>query len=232
MKSRNFEAEVLKGVETAVSLYDQVKSRLLTGEFDPGQRLSADRLRHDYGVSASSMREILFRLSTVGLADFQEQRGFRIPAQSLERQHDLTQFRIFLEQQGARLSIRLGGVAWEAQLAAAHHKLSHIEGAVTGHAADPALLALWTAAERDFHRTLIGACGSEVLKSTHGQIYDQFRQQLITVDRKFVYLPQNVAQHQIILDAALAKDEALTCRSIQDHLSRHLIRELPQQGAA
>jgi DNA-binding GntR family transcriptional regulator len=216
----------------AASLYEKVKSRLLTGEFEPGQRLRAEGLRRDYGVSATTMREILFRLSTVGLADFQEQRGFRIPEQSLERQHDLTQFRIFLEQQGARLSIELGGVAWEAQLSAAHHKLSHIEQAVGGQSADPALLALWTAAERDFHRTLIGACDSDVLKSTHGVIYDQFRQQLITVDRNFVFLPQNVAQHQVILDAALAKDAPLICSQIEDHLSRHLIRPLAKRGVA
>jgi len=218
--------------DSTLSLYEEVKSRLLTGEFDPGQRLRAERLRNDHGVSASTMREILFRLSAVGLADFQEQRGFRIPSQSLERQHDLAQFRIFLEQQGARLSIRLGGVAWEAQLSAAHHKLSHIERVVAGQSADPALLALWTAAELEFHRTLIGACASEVLKSTHRLLYDQFRQQLITVDRKFVYLPQNVAQHQAILDAALAKDEALTCAQIKEHLSRHLIRPLPQKVVA
>lgn len=216
---------------TEKSLYEQVKTRLLTGEFDPGQRLRADRLRDDYGVSASTMREILFRLSTVGLADFQEQRGFRIPPQSLERQHDLAQFRIFLEQQGARLSIRQGGVAWEAQLSAAHHKLSHIETRVAGQQPDPALLALWTAAELEFHRTLIGACGSEMLQSTHAVTYDQFRQQLITVDRKFVYLPQNVAQHQAILDAALAKDEELTCARIADHMSRHLVRPIPEQAA-
>lgn len=211
------------------SLFEQIKTRLMTGEFDPGQRVRAESLRADYGVSASTIREVLFRLSTLGLADFQEQRGFRIPLQSLDRQHDLAQFRIFLEQQGARLSIRQGGVAWEAQLAAAHHKLSHIEGAVAGQTPDPALLALWTAAERDFHRTLIGACGSEVLKNTHGVIYDQFRQQLITVDRKFIYLPQNVAQHQQILDAALAKDEEAVCARIEEHLSRHLIRPIPER---
>ena len=116
-------------------------------------------------------------------------------------------------------------------MAAAHHKLSHIEKAVGGQTPDPALLALWTAAELDFHRTLIGECGSEVLKTTHGVIYDQFRQQLITVDRKFVYLPQNIAQHQAILEAALAKDEDLTCAQIEGHLSRHLIRALPAKGA-
>ncbi len=211
------------------SLYEQVKTRLLTGEFDPGQRVRAESLRSEYGVSASTIREVLFRLSTVGLADFQEQRGFRIPLQSLERQHDLAQFRIFLEQQGARLSIRQGGVAWEAQLAAAHHKLSHIEGQVAGQQPDPALLAIWTAAELDFHLTLIGACDSDVLKATHGIIYDQFRQQLITVDRKFIYLPQNVTQHQAILEAALAKDEDLTCARIVEHLSRHLVRPIPER---
>ena len=111
------------------SIYEQLRERLISGEFTPGQRLRSEALRQTYNVSASTIREVLFRLSLVGLVDFIEQRGFRMPKQSLALQHDLTQTRIMLECEGACLSIRYGDVAWEARLNAAHHELKHMKRA-------------------------------------------------------------------------------------------------------
>lgn len=206
------------------SLFTQVRDRIVNGEFSPNQRLKSADLAQEYTVSASSMREILFRLSTVGLVTFQEQRGFRVPDQSDALQHDLTQFRIMLECEGAVMSIRRGDIEWESRLMAAHHKLSHIETRISGGHADLNLLMLWTRAEQGFHQTLIDACGSDTLKETHDTIYHRFRQQLITQDKQFEFIPENVAQHQGILDAVLAKDEDLTRVRLHDHLSRNFTR--------
>ena len=150
-----------------------------------------------------------------------------MPELSSILQHELTQMRILLESEGARLSIRLGTVAWEAQLSAAHHKLSHIERRIRDNGGLTNLVDLWSNAELEFHQTLISACGSDVLKRTHRGIYNRFRQQLITSDRDFVYIPENVEQHKAILDAALDRDEKRTCRHIHDHLSRNLAHPLP-----
>lgn len=195
----------------------------MNGEFTPNQRLKSADLAQHYAVSASGMREILFRLSTVGLVNFQEQRGFRIPEQSDALQHDLTQFRIMLEAEGTILSIRYGDIDWESRLMAAHHRLSHIENRINGGPFDHGLLTLWTRAEQAFHQMLIEACGSDVLKQTHDVVYHRFRQQMIAKDRKFEFVPENVTQHRGILDAVLAKDETLTRTRIHDHLSRNLI---------
>lgn len=205
------------------SLHDILRDRVVNGEFAPGQRLRPEALRKDCDCSASAVREALFRLSTVGLVDFQEQRGFRIPQRSPALQHDLTQFRILLESEGACLSIRNGGVAWEARLTAAHHKLSHIESRIGDGMGAPKLLALWTEAELEFHQTLIEACGSDVLKQTHARIYQQFRQQMISSDREFSYIAENVAEHRGILEAALVHDEDLIRQRIHKHLSRNLL---------
>lgn len=207
-----------------ISIYEAVRDRVVNGEIPQNQRVKSAELGQEFKISASSMREILFRLSTVGLVNFQEQRGFRIPEQSDALQHDLTQFRILLECEGAILSIRQGGVEWESRLMAAHHKLSHIETRIEHGPFESAILTLWTRAEQAFHQTLIDACGSAVLKETHDVVYHRFRQQMITKDKKFEYVPENVTQHQGILDAVLAKDEALTRARIHDHLSRNFTR--------
>ena len=208
-------------------IYEDLRNRLVAGAFEHGKKLRAEQLRLDYGCSASTVREVLFRLSTEGLADFQEQRGFRVPELSKQRQHEVTLMRILLEGEGACLSIRQGGVAWEARLSAAHHKLSHIETRIRSSSQVLEFLDLWIEAEREFHETLISACGSDVLKRMHRTIYAQFRQQLVISDRNFSFLPENITQHQLIVDAALAGDEDLVRQRIHDHLARNLILPLP-----
>lgn len=206
------------------SIYDQVLDRVVNGEFASNQRLKSNVLGNEYTISASRMREVLFRLSNVGLVTFEEQKGFRIPKESSALRADLAQFRIMLESEGAILSIRTRDVDWESRLMAAHHKLAHIENRIeSGEHADDRVLRLWTQAELNFHQTLIDACGSETLKETHRLIYDRFRQQVISIDKKFAFVPQNVMQHQGILDAVMAHDEDLTRIRIREHLAHNLV---------
>lgn len=210
------------------TIYLNLRQQLTSGGFPHGDKLRPDVLREVYNCSANTIREALLRLSTVGLVDFQEQRGFRVPDLCNKLQHELTHMRILLESEGACLSIRLGGVAWEARLSAAHHKLSHIESRVRRSGGDVApLISLWSAAEQEFHETLIDGCGLDVLRQTHLVVYHRFRQQLITTDREFIYIPENIEQHKMILDAALDRDEAALRSRIHDHLFRNLTHPLP-----
>ena len=207
-----------------VDIYESLRDRLVGSEFSPHQRIRAEDLRLDYGVSASTIREILFRLSTQGLIDFQEQRGFRKPEQLAQLQNELTHFRILLECEGAVLSIRNGGIAWEAKLSAAHYALSHIEKRAKDHEPSTELLFLWVRAELDFHQTLIDACGNEILRQTHETVFFRHRQQLNTQDRDFHKVSQNIHHHKKIVDAALDKNEELVKQHVREHLVQNLAK--------
>ena len=204
------------------SIFYELGKRLTTNEFPHGTKLRAEILRDEFGCSASTVREVLFRLATQGLVNFKEQRGFRVPELSLKKLMELTHMRILLEAEGAVLSIRQGGVAWEARLTAAHHKLSYLEKRI--HTLDDSsdLVDIWFSSENEFHQTLISACGSSILKQMHSLIYAQFRQQLMEADRQFDFISDNIKHHYDILEAALAADETLTRQKIHDHLARHL----------
>ena len=205
-----------------LDLYEHLKKRLISNEFSHGARLRAELLKEEYDCSASTVREVLFRLSLVGLVTFVEQRGFRVPVQSPEKLIELTHMRVLLEAEGAALSIRHGGVPWEARLTAAHHKLSHIEKRIHAQEDPSDLIDIWFEAENEFHQTLISACGSETLKDMHAMIYAQFRQQLMVADRRFDFISQNIKDHALILEAALSGDEGVTRKKVHDHLARHL----------
>lgn len=219
-------------VHNGDDVYSILRKRLMTNGFAHGEKLRAEHLRRDLGCSASTVREALFRLSTVGLVNFQEQRGFRVPEQSRRLLHELTHLRVLLEQEGTAMSIRKGGVEWEARLTAAHHQLSHIERRIHDTNDPSPLVDLWFRAEQEFHETLIAACGSDTLKSTHMRIYCQFRQQLMVEDRSFDFISANIQHHYEIMTAALSGDEALTRRRIYEHLARHMSEPEPLAGAA
>lgn len=210
-------------VETS-EIYVDLQRRLIVGDFPNGAKIRPAALMGDYGCSANTVREVLFLLVKDGLVEFALQRGFWVRAISRERCHDITTFRILLEQEGATESMRRGGVAWEAALSAAHHKLSHIEANIARTGVVGGAAALWSDSEAEFHQTLISASASPLLAETFATVYLQFRQQIIGLQSEFVgdNFAVIVAEHQVILDAALARDEAKCRAAIYDHLSRNL----------
>lgn len=209
-------------VETP-QIYDDLQRKLITAHFGAGEKLKPAELQSAYGCSANTVREVLLQLSMVGLVEFQIQRGFRVAEVSDARRCDIARFRIILEQEGATLSMQQGGLAWEARLSAAHHKLKHIESQVQDKGSMEAHLDLWSDAEREFHETLISACGSPLLRDTYSNVYVQFRQQMIALEYEDmpVYFDKITLEHQAILDAALTRDVAACRTAIADHLKRH-----------
>ena len=201
------------------SIHDSIRARLAAGEFAPGRRLKPDDLRVDYGCSASSLREVLFRLSCGGYVDFEEQRGFRVPAASVKRLMEVRDMRVLLEQEAARRSIANGDMEWEARLNAAHHKLAHIEAKMHKSEQLRDHIAIWTKFDWEFHETLISACGSRLLAETVHNLFFQYRQQLAGLVINFGYRRGTVDEHKAILDAALARDPEGCAEAIRRHFT-------------
>lgn len=205
-------------------IYEQLKARLVTGDLAPGTKLKPAVLQDDYTCSATTLRDVLMRLYALGLVEFEMQKGFRATPSSPERRRDVARFRILLEGEGVASSMERGGVAWEAELSAAHHKLQHIERRIVNEAGMGSFMPLWTDAELAFHETLISASDSPLLIETFGRVYLQFRQQFIGQQRDFGtnYFDAIIREHQAIVDAALSRDHAACRAAIYNHLKRNL----------
>ncbi|UWQ16444.1 GntR family transcriptional regulator [Jannaschia sp. M317] len=195
----------------------------MTAAFEPGSKLKPSTLQHEYGCSANTVRDVLLQLSKVGLVEFEIQRGFRARHASKARLHDICRFRIVLEQEGAVASMRNGGLAWEARLAAAHHSLSHIETQIARAPSAEPFVALWSEAEQTFHQTLISECRIPPLIETFDAVYKQFRQQMVAAtDFTPGYFNPIIREHQAILDAALSGNEDALRQAVRDHQNRNL----------
>ncbi|MFC4943184.1 GntR family transcriptional regulator [Pseudonocardia sp. GCM10023141] len=197
-------------------VYAGIRSAILNGDFQPGQRLKALELRGRFGgVSLSVVREALSRLAAERLVVARYNQGFTVAEVTAKGIVDLTSIRCLIEGHALRLSIERGDFEWESAVVAAHHVLRRTPRRSPGAGGTP---EAWAIAHRVFHKALIGACdipdlldicnslmnGSELYRRVAARVSDGTRD----VDQ----------EHENLMALAVARktDEALA--AFESHL--------------
>jgi DNA-binding GntR family transcriptional regulator len=206
--------EPLQGETIGEKAYRRIRQDIVFGRLVPGEKLKLDRISAAYEVSISTLRELLSRLCSEGLAVAEGQRGFEVAPVSAEDFRDVAAMRQLLECHALEQSFRRGDLDWEGRVVAAHHKLSVMERRmISGDRSEP---EVWKRCDWQFHHALISACGSNVLLQTHAAIYDRYlRYQMVAVIFRGEIA---AAQHQKLLECALARDFATAQTVLVDHI--------------
>jgi DNA-binding GntR family transcriptional regulator len=199
--------------------YRCIRRDILFGRLAPAQRLKLDGLKESYGVSISTLRELLNRLTSEGLIVAEGARGFEVAPISPENLKEVANLRQLLECHAMALSFAAGDMDWEGRVVAAHHKLAMIESRML--AGDRSTPELWKRYDWEFHHALISACGSKAHLEAHSSAYDKYlRYQMIAV----VFRGEiAVREHRQLLECALKRDaktaQGVLVKHIQDCVS-------------
>jgi DNA-binding GntR family transcriptional regulator len=197
----------------ADTVYSQIRSDIINGKLKPDSRLKIERLRQEYNVGATPVREALSRLSASGFVVIEGQRGFKVPSVSAEDLTDITEMRIMLELKALRKSIQHGDDDWESHVVASYHQLSKLE---TQDVRDN--LDEWEKRNRQFHYALIAACSSKWLIRFYNTLYDQHKRYR-AISLNSADSSRNIhAEHQRIYQAALNRDVETACRETEAHI--------------
>lgn len=196
--------------------YANVRRDIIEGRLKPGSKLKIEELRDRYDVGASPIRESLSLLSSDGLVERIEQRGFRVANISYEEFTDILKVRCWLEERALREAIAHGGTAWEEALVLAAFRLSK-EARSTGKGDSFVANAEWEVRHKAFHAALIAACGSPTLLAYCDQLYDKnvrYRNLAGAVS----YPGRDPAQeHEAIYQATLGRDADTATRLLLNH---------------
>ncbi|MEM6986641.1 MAG: GntR family transcriptional regulator [Pseudomonadota bacterium] len=194
--------------------YAQLRDDVFAGALVPGARLKLDLLKTEYGVSITTLREVLGRLAMEGFVEAKGNRGFAVAPVSRTELREVGELRVLLENHALSLSFSAGDVDWEARVLAAHHRLKHSEAAVI--AGDESQRLRWKRDDIAFHQALISACGSATLMHTHSQVFNRYlRYQMLALTSR----GQGTADdHAQLMQQALDRD----IDSAQQTLSQHV----------
>ncbi|WP_298879494.1 GntR family transcriptional regulator [uncultured Bradyrhizobium sp.] len=202
-------------VETAGErAYRRIRDDIIAGTLEPSQRLKLDALKETYGVSVSTLRELLNRLTSEGLIVAEGARGFEVAPISVQNFKEVANLRQLLESHALEASFAGGDMDWEGRVVAAHHKLSVVEARLL--AGNRTGADVWKRYDFEFHHALLSACGSKVLLDTHSAVFDKYLRYLIIA---VVFRGEVTArEHRALLECALKRD----VRTAKDVLVRHI----------
>jgi DNA-binding GntR family transcriptional regulator len=194
--------------------YRRIRGDIIGGRLEPSQRLKLDGLKETYGVSISTLRELLNRLTSEGLIVAEGARGFEVAPISVQNFKEVANLRQLLESHALEESFAAGDMEWEGRVVAAHHKLSVVETGVLAGARGPA--DAWKRYDFEFHHALLSACGSKVLLDAHSAVFDRYLRYLIIA---VVFRGEVTArEHRSLLECALKRD----VRTAKEVLVRHI----------
>ena len=157
-------------------------------------------------------------LAAEGLVRIERNRGFHVTGLSPEHLADLTFARKVNEGAALRLSLAAGGVAWEADLLAAHHRLASLPPYQTLQ--NPTLKQEWNKAHAEFHDAMIRAGGNAVLLDICRRLSDSANRYRAWAGREGSPAREVGEEHRGLLDAALAHDADLAVALFGAHVER------------
>ncbi len=194
----------------------RVRSEILSGKRPPETRILLEDLKSEFNVSWSPLREALSRLVAEGLIQTDESRVYRVAAVSRTELGDVIRMRKAMESMALRMAIANGDDAWEADVLAAHHRLTKVEGRREWSAN----IQEWHERHRAYHDALNRGCSSPILLQFCAQLHDQFaryRKLFLAANPPDSKVP---LEHRKLTEAALARNADIACALIEAHIDR------------
>lgn len=192
-------------------LRDDIENGIVTGEFEPGERLDETQLANRFGVSRTPIREALMQLSAIGLIEIRPRRGAVVVDPG--PQYVFEMFDVMAELEG------MAGA-----LAARRHTIEDREALLSAHArCEEAALSEDTDAyyyeNEVFHNAIYDASHSGFLKdqciALHRRLRPYRRLQLRVRNRMKI----SFDEHRKIIDAILAGEEEEARKRLRGHIA-------------
>jgi DNA-binding GntR family transcriptional regulator len=199
--------------------YAEVRSRILTGELEPGSVISQARLANELGVSTTPLREAIRRLAAEGMILLEAHRDARVTAVSAPEAKHLYEVRESVDPLAAGLAAQRRSEEDLARMSNALDALTPLRGAAT-------LDSLM--AHREFHRSIYRASDNPILIDMLEKLWDKAdRYRLIGLRTTSDSADDNArvsAEHKELLDAVQAQDAPRAQLIMRKHITHSLGR--------
>lgn len=196
-----------------------LRRAILQGELVPGEKLVAERLAEQWGVSATPLRETFQRLAGEGLVVIEPQRGARVAPLSVEEAAEIYELRLLLDPVALQRSMAAGAgdPAFAEEVRRAHDTV----------AGRHRTLGAYHEAHRAFHLTLLSRCPNRRLVRQVAQLLEH-SQRFHAAGAVSVRRGDAAAEHRELVDAVVRGDRRTAVAVLRAHLHATLdaVRDL------
>jgi DNA-binding GntR family transcriptional regulator len=202
------------GVLRVDALADSLRERILAGELEPGTPLR-EEVSSEYDVARHSLRSALRTLQGEGIVQIEPNRGARVKSLSPEDVRGLSELRIALEVEGARLALERGGGRFPREV---HRALDQLVAVCRRNGASRGAVA---EAHEALHHEIVLAARSARLAEVHRQAGAELR--LFVLQLPPSWTLERIASDHVALVERLETDGAEALRPHIEESTRALL---------
>ena len=192
------------------TLYDSIRERIITGEYEPGRRLIAKDLAEEFNISRMPVREALSRLASTGLVELIPYKGAIVNKLTLEDYVEIFNIRAVLEGLAARLACMNLTTDDLNTMQAAHENAK----ATINNCEDD---TDFQKSNRIFHSTIWNRTNSVRLQHLLSNLYSeaaQYRNMTIVLPGR---IKEICNEHERVLEALRKRDAELAEKYVKEH---------------
>ncbi len=198
-----------------VPLSEQLVEAIVTGEYQPGEKLSEAEMAKRFGVSRGPLREAMMRLDALGLVERIPNVGARVVTLSMQKLCEIYSVREALEGMAARLAaihIQPDEIEGLAALLDTHDShIKKVEGASYFH----------QHGDFDFHYRIIKASRNhKLVELLCNDLYQLLRMYRYQSPRSHSRPENALKEHKQILEAIQDRDGELAELLMRRHIQR------------
>ncbi len=197
--------------DTKSTLHDALEDRILTGRLEPGTRLDEVKLAEEFGVSRTPVRQAIFQLAATGLLKQYPRRGAFVAQVGPQQLSEMFQVMAQLEALCASNAARRATAEDLDALGAVH--ATCVAAAQSGDSDQ------YYYENEAFHALIRTISGNQFLQEEIDRLQKRLkayrRLQLRARDR----MKRSLAEHETIVAAIKAGDEAAASTAMRDHIT-------------
>ena len=186
-------------------------SRILGGHYRPGERLSPDRIKAEFGISITPVRDALQRLRQSSFVEVRPRTGVYVATLDAKRASDVFDVRIALEVLAAQNAAERIPLEELERLCQRYHKADAILAASGNE-------RVLEEIDTQLHELLAEYSGNEVLKETLKTLSYQVAWVRTLAGKGARRYRKSFEEHKAILDAILRHDPVAAAKATREHL--------------
>lgn len=197
-------------VRLSQSLVETIEEEIATRRLTPGMRLDETELAQRFAVSRTPIREALIQLASVGLVELRPRRGAIVAQVGPQQLLEMFEVMAELEAHCGRLAARRSTAEEQRQLLAAHE-----DCASSADGMDP---DRYFYLNEQFHQTLYRLSHNHFLEEQVRHLQRRLRPYRRLQLRVRQRVNHSFQEHQGIVEAIMAGDEALAAECLRSHI--------------
>lgn len=195
----------INGKATKHDIYSRIKADIITGRKKPGERLSIDDLKEQFGTSVTPVRDALQMLGQEELVTIKPRSGYYITLVSYRELNDMLELREILELAGVE---RAAEKITDEQIVA----LENVHAGFTDD--NDETYSRYTQENRNFHYLVAMASGNHELARQIGHLLDRLSRFMIIVRSG----PTMIDIHSRLIERLKTRDPAAARKALKKEL--------------